>query len=1039
MAVAFDAATESHTGTSGSTSATSFTWDHVPSGTPSAVLVFTFTNANANDATAVTYGGVPLVAVTGGRAVDTAGEAGDCKLWLLERTTLTGTQPVVVSRNNNGNEMYAVSITVTAATAAVECTGIQLTQTDGTWSELSVDDGSLSGTNSVRFAAVNSGLSGIVDNPSTPGTNNLSRGANSTAVLDIDFGNRVIFVVRETTAGTGSRSVGFSATTSDDRAAVHVAVREMRSAALSDAAKVSETATVVLNLGVSLTDAITVADFWVSSDPVTSQTDAVRVVDTATAILDLTTSKTEAVNISGSGTINLLPLAGTSWLRVSDLANVTLAATDLTASGSDAVRVTDTLTPALGLALSLADAVTATDALTPPQLVSTETLIVSATDAVRISETGTPALDLATSQTDAITASDTATPALGLAVSASESIAAAQTGTINLLPLPGSSWLRVSDLAVVTIENAGLTSSGSEAITVADSLAPALGLATSQSEAGAVVDTATAALGLAISQAEAVTVTETATPALGLAVSASETITAAQTGTIHLWPLPGSSWLRVSDAAFVTVENAGLTASGSEAITVADNLTPALGLATSQSDALTMTDAATPALGLAASATEAITVADALTPPQLVSTETLIVSATEAVTTAESALPALGLATTQTDAVAIADTAVPPQLVATGTMTVSATDAITASTSGQVVLHTSGSWLHISDTAIVTLAESGTLTTTQTEAIGVADALTPPELATGTLTVSATEAVTASTAGQIVLHTSGSWLRISDSALVEVMAAGPTVTATEAVRIADTAMPALDLALTQTEVVRVADAVDSWAELLIDDGVRIADQLVDIQLVFATLDATSTDAIRVADTAFAVLHLATSQVESVTVADALTPPVLVSALMVPAADALTVSDAAQAYLTPLLATATDGARASETATVALDLAVSVTEAVHPADSVPTWISTTLISAADAIRVVDTAQAVVTPLLVSAAEAARVADGVQAGMDLLSVTVADEIVIVQDVFVQQTPTPQPRRASVYRPHLRASWYRPVLRASAEVQELTATPA
>lgn len=132
--------------------------------------------------------------------------------------------PITVTRTNNANEMYAVAITV-AADGDTETAGVVLLEGDGILAEQSINDGS-PGSNSLRFAGINSGLSGIVTNAASPGANNLSSGANSTWVHDIDFGTRVIGVVRETTAGQGSRSIGFSATTSDDRAAVHLAVRE---------------------------------------------------------------------------------------------------------------------------------------------------------------------------------------------------------------------------------------------------------------------------------------------------------------------------------------------------------------------------------------------------------------------------------------------------------------------------------------------------------------------------------------------------------------------------------------------------------------------------------------------------------------------------------------------------------------------------------------------------------------------------------------------------------------------------------------------
>jgi hypothetical protein len=112
---------------------------------------------------------------------------------------------------------------------AVNTGGIVLFSTDGTCAEQSISDGAAAYTNSWRFASINSGLSGIVSNPATPGANNLSHGANSWyGSGTIDHGARVGMHVSETAGGTGSRSVGFSATTSDDRAAVHLAVYELR-------------------------------------------------------------------------------------------------------------------------------------------------------------------------------------------------------------------------------------------------------------------------------------------------------------------------------------------------------------------------------------------------------------------------------------------------------------------------------------------------------------------------------------------------------------------------------------------------------------------------------------------------------------------------------------------------------------------------------------------------------------------------------------------------------------------------------------------
>lgn len=209
----FDAVSESHTGTTGSASEASFTWQHNPVGTPRGVLVFTFVNAFADDATGVTYDGIAMTAVSGGRAELSSAESGDCKAWYLGASILT-TDPadVVVTRNNNANVMYAVCITLTA-TADTEVVGTPvLVQAVQAPAEVAVDS---STADALRFAGINYGGPALAP-----------AGASSTAMIGIDFGPRTINSVRETTGGTGSRSVGFAAG-SDDDAAVHLAIAEV--------------------------------------------------------------------------------------------------------------------------------------------------------------------------------------------------------------------------------------------------------------------------------------------------------------------------------------------------------------------------------------------------------------------------------------------------------------------------------------------------------------------------------------------------------------------------------------------------------------------------------------------------------------------------------------------------------------------------------------------------------------------------------------------------------------------------------------------
>ncbi len=216
MAVAYDASSESHTGTTGSSSEASFTWTHTPVGTPKGVLVFVMQdNASTDKVTSVTYGGTTVPAVSGGFAADTAGEIRACKTFFLGSGIGTGAKSVVVNRTNDATVLYAVAYTVTAsANTQVYTPGIVLQQADTALSEQSVDDGS-PGSNSLRFAGGSFALNGPPN-----------AGASSGNGVSIDFGSTVAKAVAESTAGQGSRPVGFSNATVDDVAAVYLAIRE---------------------------------------------------------------------------------------------------------------------------------------------------------------------------------------------------------------------------------------------------------------------------------------------------------------------------------------------------------------------------------------------------------------------------------------------------------------------------------------------------------------------------------------------------------------------------------------------------------------------------------------------------------------------------------------------------------------------------------------------------------------------------------------------------------------------------------------------
>ena len=221
MAIAFDAVSLS----SVSASVASFNWTHTPVGTPAGVYVVTITSGSSTEhATAVTYGGVAMTAEAGGSAVDTTAEPAVSTLWALDTSVPpTGAKTVEVTRTNNATEVCAFCITVTSGDGC-DVTGVGLTQNDGILGETNVDDGS-PGTNSTRFMV---GFSGRASAPAV--------GSSTTTLGTIALGtsNRWGIGGRETTAGQGSRPVGFSDGTSDDRALVRWAVKQVAAPASSE-------------------------------------------------------------------------------------------------------------------------------------------------------------------------------------------------------------------------------------------------------------------------------------------------------------------------------------------------------------------------------------------------------------------------------------------------------------------------------------------------------------------------------------------------------------------------------------------------------------------------------------------------------------------------------------------------------------------------------------------------------------------------------------------------------------------------------------
>lgn len=202
----------------GSENEDSFSWSYDPESTPRGVSVIVTSNSASDQATGVTYGGVAMTKIV--EANDTGvDEPMSASLWFLGSSVPSGEQTIVVSRNNNGTRMGGFAAAVTAdADTEVYVPGVVLLEEDGSVSEQNVDDGQVSGPDSLRY------VGGIAGHGSPPPV-----GANTTGLTSYQWQspNQGARIARETTPGVGSRPVGLTTGTSDDRALIHWAVREV--------------------------------------------------------------------------------------------------------------------------------------------------------------------------------------------------------------------------------------------------------------------------------------------------------------------------------------------------------------------------------------------------------------------------------------------------------------------------------------------------------------------------------------------------------------------------------------------------------------------------------------------------------------------------------------------------------------------------------------------------------------------------------------------------------------------------------------------
>lgn len=182
-------------------------------GARSALLVVVTYGVAASVVTSATIGGVACALV--GEASDSVTEPGNVQVYFLDNIAQGASTNFIYNRTNNATVSLMSGLVFNAAAATeVYVPGIVLLNEEGAYAEQNVSDGS-PGTNSLR--AVLGYYGG--NTPAPVGANTTSVGTNDQTSFGFSAG-------RETTAGQGSRPVGLAQATADDRAAVHLAIRE---------------------------------------------------------------------------------------------------------------------------------------------------------------------------------------------------------------------------------------------------------------------------------------------------------------------------------------------------------------------------------------------------------------------------------------------------------------------------------------------------------------------------------------------------------------------------------------------------------------------------------------------------------------------------------------------------------------------------------------------------------------------------------------------------------------------------------------------
>lgn len=220
MTVARDAVLEFLTFTTTSPATLSFT----PVGTPRGITVVIAHGAVSTDLiTSVTYGGVAMARI--GTAVDTAGEAGRVYTYFLGASIPTGTQTVSIVHTGSADVKWACVQSVTAAADTEVVTSAVLQAGNQADPQIALNTVA---TESLRNSILYSGL----PTPTTDLTV-LSGMEAISAANTVDFGAFCALFGEQTTAGSGSFTIGYTALT-DDVAMSAIAIQEVAGGAAAE-------------------------------------------------------------------------------------------------------------------------------------------------------------------------------------------------------------------------------------------------------------------------------------------------------------------------------------------------------------------------------------------------------------------------------------------------------------------------------------------------------------------------------------------------------------------------------------------------------------------------------------------------------------------------------------------------------------------------------------------------------------------------------------------------------------------------------------